>query len=457
MTPQELVERGLALLGSDRGTIRVEQVTSANLRWANSSLTTNGLMEGQQVHVAVHPTLDGGLGAGSAGAVVGTVDELAGLVERARSAALGSGPAPDAADPIPARPASPDWDDPPVGTDPGALAAVSALLGEVLGDPSISYYGYAEHSVATTYLGTTAGLRLRHVQPAARFELCGKSAGRTRSAWAGRAGRDLAAVDLASAPDEVRRGLEAQAHRVEVGPGRQRVVLSPSAAADLLIYLLWSAGARDAAEGRSAFARPEGGVRVGERLSGEPFWLRSDPVALGLECPDHVQDTASSALGSAFDAGMPLAATDWIAEGHLRALVGSRHAASLAGLPPTPFVDNLLAGVAGRSGSLDDLATRVGDGLLVTCLWYIREVDATSLLLTGLTRDGVYVVRDGTIVGTCGNFRFNESPVAMLDRIVDAGDPVPCLPREWADWFTRAEVAPLAIDGFNLSTPSEAV
>jgi predicted Zn-dependent protease len=162
-------------------------------------------------------------------------------------------------------------------------------------------------------------------------------------------------------------------------------------------------------------------------------------------------------MSSPFDAGLPLAGTDWIAEGRLAALVGSRHAAAVAGLPTTPLIDNLLAEVDGAHGSLDEVAQRVGDGLLVTCLWYIREVDARSLLLTGLTRDGVYVVRDGEVIGACGNFRFNESPIAMLSRIADAGDPVGCLPREWADWFTRAQVAPLAIDDFNLSTPSQAV
>jgi predicted Zn-dependent protease len=170
-----------------------------------------------------------------------------------------------------------------------------------------------------------------------------------------------------------------------------------------------------------------------------------------------VQDTVGSSLSSAFDAGLPLAATDWVRDGTLRALVGTRHAAALAGLAPTPLIGNLLAGVEGRSGSVEELAARVGDGLLVTCLWYIREVDAQRLLLTGLTRDGVYVVRDGEVVGACRNFRFNESPIGMLERIVDAGAPTGCLPREWGDWFTRAAVAPLAIDGFNLSTPSQAV
>ncbi len=187
------------------------------------------------------------------------------------------------------------------------------------------------------------------------------------------------------------------------------------------------------------------------------MWLRSDPAAAGLECADHVQDTASSAASSSFDAGLARQATDWIADGVLRALITTRHSAGMAGLAHTPFVDNLLAGVGDSQGTLDELAQRIGDGLLVTCLWYIREVEAQSLLLTGLTRDGVYVVRDGQVVGAAGNFRFNDSPLGMLDRIADAGTAVDCLPREWADYFTRTRVAPLVIDDFNLSTPSEAI
>jgi predicted Zn-dependent protease len=454
---QEVVERALELLGSDRGTVLVEHSTSANLRWANSTLTTNGLAAQQLVHVVAHPMLRGGLAAGTASADVRTLADLQVLVEAARAAAHGSGPAEDAAAEVPARPASVDWDEPPLLTTPEELAPVGALLGQVLSGGDMDHFGYAEHSTSSTYLGTTGGLRLRHDQPAARFELCGKSAGRTRSAWAGRTGQHFADMDLASAPEEIRRGLAAQANHVEVAPGRQRVVLSSSAAADMLIYLLWSAGARDAVEGRSALSRHGGGTRVGDRLSPLPVWLRSDPHAPGIQCGDHVQSTESSAFSSAFDAGMQVGAADWVAEGTLRSLITTRHSAGLAGIANTPFVDNILAGVQGCTGTLDDLAARVGDGLLVTCLWYIREVDAQSLLLTGLTRDGVYVVRDGEIVGAAGNFRFNESPLGMLDRVLDAGSPVDCLPREWADWFTRSRVAPMAIADFNLSTASEAV
>ena len=83
-------------------------------------------------------------------------------------------------------------------------------------------------------------------------------------------------------------------------------------------------------------------------------------------------------------------------------------------------------------------------------------MDPTTLLLTGLTRDGVYVVRDGRIVGSCGNFRFNESPVSLLGRIVDGSDEVRTLAREMGDYFNRAVMPALVVEDFNLSTASEA-
>lgn len=457
MRPQEIVERGLAELGPDRGTVLVEHEASANLRWANSTLTTNGMARQQIVHVVAHPPGDGGPEAGTASGDVRTAEDLTALVRAAVATAHAAGPAQDAAPEVPARPASSDWDESPATTDPAELAPVGRLLGDVLPNPDIEHFGYAEHTVTSTYLGTSSGLRLRHDQPAARFELCGKSGGGARSAWAGRSGRRLVDMDLVGTSDEVRDGLAAQAVRIPVDPGRHPVVLSSSATADMLVYLLWSAGALDAVEGRSAFSRPGGGTRVGQRLSPLPVWLSSDPAATGIECADHVQSTISSAVSSAFDVGLPLGATDWISDGTLRSLVTTRHSAALAGIVNTPAVDNLLAGVADHRGTLTEVAQRMGDGLLVTCLWYIREVDPQSLLLTGLTRDGVYVVRDGEVVGSAGNFRFNESPLGMLSRVVDAGSPVDCLPREWADWFTRSRVAPMAVADFNLSTASEAV
>lgn len=457
MRPQQIVDLGLELLGGDRGAVLVEHHGVAALRWANSTLTTNGLSTAQQVFVVAQPELPGGQASGTASGTVMEAADLAELVDRARRSAVGSGPARDAAPEVPCRAPSPDWAEPADGVGPGDLAAASRLLGEVLPARDVEHFGYAEHAVTTSYLGTTGGLRLRHAQPAARFELSGKSHGRTRSAWSGRSGRHLDGMDLDSTADEVRRGLAAQANRVEVPPGRHTIVLSPSAVADLMVYLFWSAGARDAIEGRSAFSRVGGGTRIGDQVATVPFWLRSDPHSPGLECADHLQGMYSSPVSSTFDVGLPIGATEWILAGALRALVTTRHSASLSGIAHTPPADNLLAGVSGAGGTLDEVAARVGDGLVVTCLWYIREVDPQSLLLTGLTRDGVYVVRGGELVGAAGNFRFNESPLGMLSRIADAGTPTPCLPREWGDWFARTRMAPLAIAEFNLSSTSEAV
>ena len=94
--------------------------------------------------------------------------------------------------------------------------------------------------------------------------------------------------------------------------------------------------------------------------------------------------------------------------------------------------------------------------LLLTCLWYIREVDPQTLLLTGLTRDGVYLVEDGEVAGAVNNFRFNESPVSLLGRVSEFGATTRCLPREWNDYFTRAAMPAMRVPDFNMSTVSQA-
>jgi len=224
-----------------------------------------------------------------------------------------------------------------------------------------------------------------------------------------------------------------------------------------MIYLYWSAGAKDAADGRTVFSKAGGGTRVGEQLSTQPVTLSSDPQAAGLRCPPFVIAHASGSDSSVFDNGLPLRSTAWIADGSLAALHSSRHSAALAGLPVTPAIDNLVLATSGTgTPSLEDMIASTGRALLLTCLWYIREVDPQVLLLTGLTRDGVYLVENGEVVGAVNNFRFNESPVGMLGRLLEIGSTVPTLPREWGDYFNRAAMPPLRVEGFNMSSVSQA-
>jgi predicted Zn-dependent protease len=102
------------------------------------------------------------------------------------------------------------------------------------------------------------------------------------------------------------------------------------------------------------------------------------------------------------------------------------------------------------------MIARTKRGLLLTCLWYIRDVDPERLLLTGLTRDGVYLVEDGVVVGAVNNFRWNESPVELLGRITEIGASELTLCREWNDYFNRTIMPAIRVPDFNMSTVSQA-
>jgi predicted Zn-dependent protease len=459
--PQDAVEQALAAARSDDCVVIAEETSSANLRWARNTLTTNGVGASRRLTVIAISRGAGGTRAGVVSRAGAGAAQIREIVAEAEEAAAQSPPAEDAqALPDPAAAAfrdsnGPGWDDPPARTE----IAVLRGFGEAFGTAASGgrqLYGYAEHSMTSLLLGSSSGLRLRHDQPAGKVELNAKSADLARSAWAGTATRDFADVDVAGLEAGLARRLAWAQRRVELPAGRYETLLPPTATADLLIYLYWSAGAKDAVDGRTVFSRPGGGTRVGDRLARLPVTLRSDPGADGLQCPPFVIAYASGARSSVFDNGLPLRPTDWIRDGELAALVQTRYSAGLSGLGVTPAIGNLILDAPGADGSLDDLIAGTDRGLLLTSLWYIREVDPQTLLLTGLTRDGVYLVEHGEVTGAVNNFRFNESPVTMLDRVTEAGATVPALPREWSDYFTRCAMPPLRVDGFNMSSVSQA-
>ena len=354
----------------------------------------------------------------------------------------------------------PGWDSAPGRTEIGVLRDFAAALGETLRQAQGAdrkLYGFAEHDLVSTFLGTSRGLRRRFDQPTGRVELNAKSADLTRSAWTGAATRDFTDVDIAGLDAGLGERLDWAKRSISLPAGRYETLLPPTAVSDLLIYLYWSAGAKDATDGRTVFSKAGGGTRVGEPLSPQPVTLSSDPLAAGLRCAPFVIAHASGSDSSVFDNGLTVNPTAWIQDGTLAALHSSRHSATLAGLPFTPAIDNLsFATSAPGAPTLEEMIASTGRGLLLTCLWYIREVDPQVLLLTGLTRDGVYLVENGEVVGAVNNFRFNESPVAMLGRLAEVGATVPTLPREWGDYFNRAAMPPVRVEGFNMSSVSQA-
>ena len=458
VTPQELVEKCLAASTADDQITFVVESSEANLRWAGNSLTTNGSMRSRRVVVVSF--VDGGAGM-AAGTVTRTgTPDVAELVAASEQAARDAGPAEDAVPLISdAPPGVGDWEAPAAETSIEVFADFAPDLGQAFGearDRDERLYGFAEHGMATTFLGSSTGLRLRHDQPSGRVELNGKSPDFSRSVWAGVGTRDFRDVSVAGLAADVERKMGWSRRTVELPAGRYETLLPPSAVSDLMIYLYWTMEARDADEGRNVFAKQGGGNRVGERLAALPLTLRSDPYAPGLESAPFQVVGASSGTASVFDNGMAAPAVDWIAEGTLANLIRPRAWALRTTAPATAAVDNLILEDPTASVSTEEMLAATDRGLFLTTLWYIREVDPQTLLLTGLTRDGVFLVEGGEVTGAVNNFRFNESPVDLLGRAVQAGLTERTLPREWNDWFTRCAMPALRVPDFNMSSVSPA-
>ncbi|MFD5508050.1 metallopeptidase TldD-related protein [Streptomyces sp. NPDC059761] len=457
--PHEIVERALELSTADGCVVIADEESTANLRWAGNALTTNGVTRGRTLTVIA--TVDGkeGTASGVVSRSAVTAEDLEPLVRAAEAAARGAGPAEDARPLVTGTPASPDFTEAPAETSSAVFADFAPALGEAFARARAGgreLYGFANHELVSTYVGTSTGLRLRHDQPNGTLELNAKSPDRQRSAWAGRSTRDFKDVDPTVLDAELAVRLGWAERKIDLPAGRYETLLPPTAVADLLIYQMWSAAARDAVEGRTVFSKPGGGTRLGEKLSQLPLTLRSDPNAPGLESAPFVIAHSSGDDASVFDNGLPVPATEWIRDGELARLTTTRHSAGMTGMPVAPGFGNLILD-GGGDRSLEEMVASTERGLLLTCLWYIREVDPATLLLTGLTRDGVYLVENGRVVGEVNNFRFNESPVDLLSRASEAGRTEKTLPREWSDWFTRAAMPALRIPDFNMSSVSKGV
>jgi predicted Zn-dependent protease len=297
-------------------------------------------------------------------------------------------------------------------------------------------------------------MRLRHDSPVGRVEMTGKSHQRSRSTWDGVETHDFKDVSVAAIDANIRQRLEWQAKKIDIPAGRYDTIFPSGSVADIYVYMMWVAGGRDAFEGQSVFSKKGGGTRVGEKLSNVGLQLFSTPTHPVLAGSPFVSASTSSSFTSVFDNGQKQSQVDWIKDGVLQSLVQTRASAELTSLPYTPFGDNLIMSVDGGSGNLEDLVKKVDNGLLLTTLWYIRMVDPNSLLLTGLTRDGVYYVKNGEVQGATNNFRWNDSPVSALSRIAHAGATEWTQPREWAGDATSMSVPPMVIKDFNMSTVS---
>lgn len=454
--PQQLLEHALAKTTSDDCIVIVQASSSANLRWANNTLTTNGVMHSIGVTVIAFQ----GSANASVSGTAASPEQVTELVAQADAAARLAQPAEDKAELLAER-VSEDWDEPAETTSIDVYRTFAGDLGDEFDRAEAEHrilYGFVNHEVTTTYLGSSTGIRLRHVQPTGHYGCTGKPADLSTSAWVGGATRDFSDVSARTMAAELVTRIGWGARRLELPAGRYDTILPPGAVADLMIDAYWSAGARVAHEGQTVYSQPGGGTRVGEQIVNPGVRLHSSPTYPGLECTPFVVASGSGNDSSVYDNGAALAPTSWIEGGTLTSLIQTRQTAALTGLACTPAIDNLVLDVTGGAGSTEDLVADLDDGLLLTCLWYIREVDPQTLLLTGLTRDGVYRVQGGEIIGAVNNFRFNESPIDLLRRFTAASATVPSFGREWGDdYFSRTATPALRVPDFNMSSVSQAL
>lgn len=268
--------------------------------------------------------------------------------------------------------------------------------------------GYVETSAQMRACATSKGQFGYDRFTAADYSLTARTQDGAGSGWASKSFSELRLLDprglAAAAIDKAARSHNPSA----IEPGKYTVVLEPAALADLIVNLAFSANARPADEGRSFFSKKGGGTRVGEQIVGEKVNLYSDPAY-------------SVAPAIPFDGeGLALKRIDWVQKGVLKNLLYGRYWAKKMDKEATAQPGNLI--MEGGTATMDDLIKGVERGVLVTRFWYIRPLDPQTLLLTGLTRDGLFLIEKGQVTRPVKNMRWNESPIFALNNL-DAMTP----------------------------------
>jgi predicted Zn-dependent protease len=270
--------------------------------------------------------------------------------------------------------------------------------------------GFLLTGIGASAVGNSAGLFAYQSGTSANYTLTVRTADGTGSGWAGADHPDWSRLDVKAVADAAIQKARMSRNPVAVEPGRYTVILEPQAVGDLVQLLAFTFDARSADEGRSPYSKAGGGNKLGEKVADERVTLFSDPADPQL-------------LTNTFDgSGLPAHRQVWIDKGILKKLTYSRFWAQKKGVAPDAGTNAVK--LAGGTQSLDDLIKSTPRGILVSRLFYLRPVDPRTVLYTGLTRDGTFLIENGKISKAAKNFRFNESPLFMLNNLDGMGPAV---------------------------------
>jgi predicted Zn-dependent protease len=298
--------------------------------------------------------------------------------------------------------------------------------------------GFLTTTAGATAIGNNKGLFAYRSSTGVDYSQTVRTTDGTGSGWAGANHPDWKQIDFDAVIARATEKALSSRNPTPVEPGRYTVILEPQAAGDLVQLLAGSLDARSAAEGRSAWSKQGGGTKLGEKVLDERVTLLSDPWDPQL-------------LSAPFDnEGLPLQRQVWIENGVLKALPASRFWAQRQSMAPTGQPNSIK--MLGGDQTLADLIAGADRAILVTRFWYIRPVNARTLLYTGLTRDGTFLVENGKVTRSVRNMRFNESPLFMLGKLDAIGAPV-----RLAGDSAGLVVPPLRVKDFAFTSLSEAV
>ncbi len=283
-------------------------------------------------------------------------------------------------------------------------------------------------------MANTTGLFAYHRSTGCEFTVTVRTSDAKGSGYAIRDYNDVDLLDTGVASQIAIQKAEGSRDAKAIEPGKYTVILEPAASSGLLQNMLFNFSARRADEGRSFLSKKDGGTKKGEKLFGEEVTLYSDPT--------HPIVPASPWAGD----GQRRERVVWIEKGVVKNLFYSRYWAKKMETDPVPFPANGI--MEGGDASLEDLIKDTKNGILITRTWYIRTVDPQTLLYTGLTRDGNFLIKNGKIAHPVKNMRFNESPVKMLNNIEALGRPVR---------INGNMIPPMRIREFEFTSGSDAV
>jgi predicted Zn-dependent protease len=399
---QAFLERVVKLSKADTIGAQLNGGYTGNIRFAANRISTSGGVSNSQLVVQS--------GYGPKHAVVTTSDFSSEGIERAvRQSESIAKLAPDDPENMPLLPPQQYQDvnayfDSTANLTPGdrAAAAHTAIdASKTAGD--LASAGFIIAGTNYNAIASNTGLYAYFPSTSANYQLTVRTNDGTGSGWAAADHPDWRQIDFKAVSDRAIQKARASRNPVAIEPGRYTVILEPQAVGDLVQLLAFSLSARAADEGRSAFSKQGGGTKIGEKIVDSKVTLFSDPADTQL-------------LGQPWTGeGLPLGREVWIENGALKQLQYSRFWAQKKGARPNGGLGSVK--MAGGTASTEEMIASTPRGILVTRLWYLRQVDPRTVLYTGLTRDGTYLIENGKITRAVKNLRFNESPLFMLNNL----------------------------------------